>query len=129
METETKRPYGGFRDLKVFQLAYRLALEVFEITKGFPKEEKYSLEDQIRRSSRSDPANIAEAWYKRRYQKAFISKLVDSSAEAGETEVWLDLSNDHGYLSKEGKLQLLQKYEEVNKMLNSMINQPEKFCH
>ncbi|MCL5021606.1 MAG: four helix bundle protein [Bacteroidetes bacterium] len=129
METDVRRPYGGFRDLKVFQLSYRLALDVFEFTKNFPKEEKYSLVDQIRRSSRSVPANIAEAWYKRRYQKAFVSKLVDSSAEAGETEVWIDFSNDHGYLSKEGKFELLQKYEEVNKMLNSMITQPQKFCH
>ena len=70
--------YRGFRDLKVYQLAYKLAMEIFEKTKKFPKEEKYSLTGQIRRSSRSVPANIAEAWRKRRYEKTFVSKLVDS---------------------------------------------------
>jgi len=69
----------GFRDLKVYQLSYRLALEVFEVSKSYPKEEKYSLTDQIRRSSRSVPANIAEAWYKRKYPKLFTSKLIDSA--------------------------------------------------
>ncbi len=129
MEGKSRNEYRGFRDLKVFQLSYQLALEVFEATKGFPKEEKYSLVDQIRRSSRSVPANIAEAWYKRRYPKSFVSKLVDSSGEAGETEVWIDFSADHGYLIQERKLHLLEKYDEVNKMLGSMIKQPEKFCH
>jgi four helix bundle protein len=87
-------PYHGYRDLKVYQLAYQLALEIHEITKSFPKEEKYSLTDQIRRSSRSIPTNLAEAWKKRRYEKAFISKLIDCAGEAGETEVWLDFSKD-----------------------------------
>ncbi len=123
------REYKGFRDLKVFQLSYRLALEVFEVTKTFPKEEKYSLVDQIRRSSRSVPANIAEAWYKRQYPKSFVSKLVDSAGEAGETEVWIDFSCDHGYLQRDKKTYFHQRYGEVGKMLNSMINQPEKFCH
>ncbi len=129
MDAEARTGYRGFRDLKVFQLSYQLALDVFEETKGFPKEEKYSLVDQIRRSSRSVPANIAEAWYKRRYPKSFVSKLVDSAAEAGETEVWIEFSHDHGYLPVEKKVNLLDKYSDVNKMLNSMINQPEKFCH
>jgi four helix bundle protein len=127
MNSETG--YRGFRDLKVFRLSYRLALEIFETTKNFPKEEKYSLVDQIRRSSRSVPANIAEAWYKRRYPRSFISKLVDCSGEAGETEVWIEFAADHGYLVQERKLEFLEKYGEVNKMLNSMINQPETFCH
>ena len=79
--------YRGYRDLKVYQMAYQLVLDIHEVTKTFPKEEKYSLTDQIRRSSRSVPANLAEAWKKRRYEKAFISKLIDSTGEAGETEV------------------------------------------
>lgn len=76
--------YHGYRDLKVYQLAYQLALEIHEITKSFPKEEKYSLTDQIRRSSRSIPTNLAEAWKKRRYEKAFISKLIDCAGELGK---------------------------------------------
>jgi len=85
-----RKGYRGYRDLKVYQLA----LEIHELTKQFPKEEKYALTDQIRKSSRSVPANLAEAWKKRRYKKAFISKLTDSAGEAGETEAWLDFSND-----------------------------------
>lgn len=93
------RKYNGYRDLKVFQLSYALAMDIFEITKSFPKEEKYSLVDQVRRSSRSIPANIAEAWKKRIYPKMFVSKVVDAAGEAGETEVWLNVSKDAGYLS------------------------------
>ena len=77
--------YRGFRDLIVYQKSYKLAMEIFEITKEFPKEEKYSLVDQIRRSSRSVPANIAEAWVKRKYPKSFVSKLLDSLSEESET--------------------------------------------
>jgi len=84
--------YKGFRDLKAYQLSYQLALEIFELTKKFPKEEVYSLTDQIRRSSRSVPSNIAEAWRKRKYPKSFVSKLIDSLAEESETEVSLDFS-------------------------------------
>ncbi len=120
--------YNGYRDLKVFQLAYKLAMDIFEITKTFPKEEKYSLVDQIRRSSRSIPANIAEAWKKRQYPKMFVSKIVDSAGEAGETEVWLDVSKDTGYLSMETYEDLISKYDEVNRMLYGMIDKHEKFC-
>ncbi|MBU0560678.1 MAG: four helix bundle protein [Bacteroidetes bacterium] len=80
---DTNKNYRGFRDLKVYQLA----LEIFEMTKNFPIEEKYSIVDQIRRSSRSVCANIAEAWYKRKYPKSFINRLIDSADESGETEV------------------------------------------
>jgi len=104
-------------------------LEIFEVTKYFPKEEKYSLVDQIRRSSRSVPSNIAEAWYRRMYPKAFVNKLVESAGEAGETEVWLDFSLDHGYINEDKHTYLISKYCEVAKMLNSMINNPDKFCH
>ena len=121
--------YRGFRDLKVYQLSYKLALEIFELTKSFPKEEKYSLIDQIRRSARSVSTNIAEAWYKRKYPKSFISKLVDAAGEAGETEVWIDFSFAHGYLDIEKQEYFIEKYNEVGKMLSSMINQPDKFCY
>ncbi len=120
--------YRGFRDLKVYQLSYRLAMEIFEETKHFPKDERYSLVDQIRKSSRSVPANIAEAWKKRKYLKAFVSKLIDSFGEAGETEVWLDVSFDAGYIAKAKHSYYLERYEEVNRMLHSMIDRPEKFC-
>ena len=121
--------YRGFRDLRVYQLSFQLALEVFKISKSFPKEEKYTLTDQIRRSSRAVSALIAEAWAHRKYPKSFISKLVDSKGEADETEVWIDFAEAHCYIDKEKQQYLLEKYNEVGKMLNSMINQPEKFCH
>jgi four helix bundle protein len=118
----------GYRDLKVYQLSYSLSLEIHEVTKRYPKEEKYALTDQIRRSSRSVPANIAEAWKKRRYEKAFISKLVDCAGEAGETEVWLDFSKDFGYIGSDVYDALMSRYDEVNRMLNGMIDKPDRFC-
>ena len=120
--------YGGFRDLIVYQKSYQFALEIFDITKKYPREEKYSLVDQIRRSSRSVPANIAEAWIKRKYPKSFVSKLLDSLAEESETEVWIDMSFDINYIDKDLHDSLIKKYQEIAKMLNSMINSPEKFC-
>jgi four helix bundle protein len=121
------RELRGHRDLRVYQLAYRLAMEIFEISKGFPREEKYSLTDQIRRSSRSVPANIAAAFRKRRYLGMFISKLADADEEATETQVWLDFAMDCGYLPREGRDRLFEGYEEVGKMLGSMMNSPERF--
>ncbi|HVO75000.1 MAG TPA: four helix bundle protein [Ignavibacteriaceae bacterium] len=121
--------YRGFRDLKVYQVSYRLALEIFDLTKNFPKEELYNLTDQIRRSSRSVPSNIAEAWRRRKYPKAFVNKLTDSLAEESETEVTLDFSLDLNYINKESHDYLLQKYDEVARMLCSMIDNPDKFCH
>jgi len=119
--------YRGYKDLKVYQLAYRLAMEVFEVTKNFPTEERYSLTDQARRSSRSIPANIAEAWKKRIYPKMFISKIVDAAGEAGETEVWLDFAKDTGYLAKEKYDELVSGYDEVNRMLYGMVEKPDRF--
>ena len=119
---------GSFRDLIVFQKAYKLAMEIFEISKSFPKEEKYSLTDQIRRSSRSVTACIAESWAKRRYEKSFVNKLTDSLGEEYETEVWLDYSKDCKYIQKETQERVLSEYDEVRKMLISMINHPEKWC-
>ncbi|MFC1510779.1 four helix bundle protein [Candidatus Margulisiibacteriota bacterium] len=119
--------YRGYRDLKVYQMAYRLAMEIFEETKKFPREEKYSLTDQIRRSSRSIPANIAEAWKKRLYPKMFISKIIDAAGEAGETEVWLDMSKDADYLSKERHEYFLSGYDEISRMLYGMVDKSHKF--
>ena len=120
--------YRGYKDLRVYQLAYSLAMEIFQETKRFPVEERYSLIDQIRRCSRSIPTNLAEAWKKRKYEKAFVSKLIDCSSEAAEVEVWIDFSLDCGYLNKDRHEYFKGKYDEVNRMLHSMTNQPEKFC-
>ena len=125
---EKLKTYRDYRDLKVYQMAYQLALDIQKITKTFPIEEKYSLTDQIRRSSRSVPANLAEAWKKRRYEKAFISKLIDCAGEAGETEVWLPFSKDFGYLEETTYQDLIKRYDEVNRMLSGMIDKADKFC-
>lgn len=117
----------GHRDLKVYQLAYKLAMDVFNASKSFPKEEKYSLTDQIRRSSRSVTANIAEGFRKRQYPKMFVSKLADADGEATETQVWLDFARDSEYLSLELHSELIKGYEDVGKMLGSMMSMPEKF--
>lgn len=117
----------GHRDLKVYQLAYKLAMEIFKESKAFPKEEKYSLTDQIRRSSRSVAANIAEGFRKRQYQKMFVSKLADADGEATESQVWLDFAKDCEYLAPEKHQELITGYEEVGKMLGSMMSMPEKF--
>ncbi len=119
--------YYGYKDLKVFRLSYKLAMDIFEITKTFPKEERYSLVDQIRRSSRSIPSNISEAWKRRFYPKMFVSKIIDAAGEAGETEVWLDFSKDCGYLPVESYENLSSGYDEVNRMLYGMMDKPEKF--
>jgi four helix bundle protein len=118
----------SFKDLIVYQKAYKLAMEIFEISKSFPKEEKYSLTDQIRRSSRSVTSCIAESWTKRRYEKSFVNKLTDSLGEENETEVWLDYSRDCKYIQKEIHETLLSEYAEVRKMLISMIKNADKWC-
>lgn len=128
MYSGRKEKYRGYRDLKVYQLSYKLALTIHNITRTFPVEEKYSLVDQMRRSSRSVAANLAEAWKKRRYEKAFISKLIDCAGEAGETEVWLTFVKDLGYIEDTGFRELMLKYDEVNRMLYGMIDKADKFC-
>jgi four helix bundle protein len=117
----------GFRDLKVYQLAYESAMEIFRESKSFPPEEKYSLTDQVRRSSRSVAGNIAEGYRKKRYPRMFVNKMSDADGEATETQVWLDFARDCGYLSVERQAGLTAKYEEVGRMLGGMINNPEKF--
>lgn len=118
----------SFRDLKVYQASIALQNEIFEITKGFPKEERYSLTDQIRRASRSIGANLAEAWHKRRYQPHFISKLTDSDAEQAETQHWLDTSHACLYIDSETHRELMDKCKEIGRMLGSMISNPAPFC-
>ena len=117
----------GYRDLKVYQLAYKLAMDIFQESKAFPKDERFSLTDQIRRSSRSVAANIAEGFRKRQYPKMFLSKLADSDGETAETQVWLDFAMDCEYLSRAKHDELLGKYEEVGRMLGKMMTMPEKF--
>ena len=116
-----------FKDLLAYKKSFELAMEIFEITKSFPKEETYSLTDQIRRSSRSVCANIAESYRKRRYPKHFISKLSDSDSENAETQVWLEFSEASRYISREKKGELMNKCSEVGKLINYMINNPKKF--
>jgi four helix bundle protein len=98
---------------------------IFRVSKDFPKEEVYSLTNQIRRSSRSVCANLAEAWRKRRYKAAFIAKLSDAESEAAETQVWIDFAMECSYLNGESTLSLNKSYEEILRMLVAMINRPE----
>jgi len=116
-----------FRELMAYQKAVDLSMEIFTLSKSFPSEEKYSLTDQIRRSSRSVCANIAEAYRKRRYVNHFISKLTDSDAENSETNVWLEFSLRCGYISQEKYSDLYTRNTEVGKIINYMVNNPEKF--
>ncbi len=118
---------GGHRDLKVFQFAFALAVEIFRETARFPNDERYSLTDQIRRASRGVAANIAEGFRKRRYRNAFVLKLVEADAEATEVMVWLDFANAFGYLSPAQYCELLAKYEELGRIIGGILNAPEKF--
>jgi len=119
---------NSYKELEVYKLAKQLSAEIFEITKRFPKEETYSLIDQVRRSSRSIGAQIAEAWAKRKYNKHFISKLTDADGEQQETQHWIETACDCKYLSAEKKLYFIEKYSEIGKMLQSMINKADTFC-
>jgi four helix bundle protein len=118
----------SFRDLEVYKLARIISKEIFEITKKFPKEEMYSLTDQMRRSSRSVGAQIAEAWGKRRYQNHFISKLTDADSEQLETQHWLEESLECDYIKSEKRDELIDKCESVGRMLQSMIDKSDQFC-
>lgn len=118
----------SFRDLEVYEVAKTLSSEVFELTKTFPKEEIYSLTDQVRRSSRSVGAQIAEAWGKRRYEKHFISKLTDGDAEQLETQHWIDTAYDCKYLTTEVSNDLIERYKMLGRMIGAMINKSSLFC-
>ena len=113
------------RDLEVYRKALDAAMRIFELSKRFPKEETYSLTDQIRRCSRSVCSNLAEAWRKRRYQAAFVNKLSDSETEAAETQVWLEFAVKCGYLNREDGRQLYITYDEIIATIVGMINHPE----
>jgi len=118
----------NYTDLRVYQLSFESAMRIFELSKAWPREEKYSLIDQIRRSSRSVCGNIAEAWRKRRYPAHFVSKLTDADTEAAETEVWLDFAHKCGYLGDSEYVSLHQNYNHICGMLTQMINKPEPWC-
>lgn len=118
---------ASFKDLKVYQMAYNAATELFEVSNSFPKEERYSLCDQIRRSSRSVCANIAEGYRKRCYPKHFAMKMTDADAEASETTVWLDFARDCKYLDAEAHGRLTNIYDEIGRMRGGMARNPEKF--
>jgi four helix bundle protein len=115
------------KELVVYKKSYRLAMEFFEISKGFPAEERYALTSQGRRSSRSVPMNLREAWAKRRYQAHFVSKLTDCDGENSETDTSLDFARDCGYITKEKHAELTELNHEVGKMLGAMMKDPEKF--
>jgi len=115
------------KELKVYKSAYELSMEIFELSKEWPPEERYSLTDQIRRSSRSVCSNLREAWAKRRYEAHFISKLTDADGENSETDTWLDFAKDCGYLNNGDHARLTSKCSEVGKMLGSMLNNPAPF--
>ncbi|MCW5519630.1 four helix bundle protein [Aureitalea sp. L0-47] len=116
-----------FQDLQVYIKSVDLAMEIFELSKAFPKSETYALTDQIRQSSRSVSANIAEAYRKRRYPKHFTSKMTDSDAENSETQTWLEFALKCNYIEAESYQNLIERSNEVGKLINFMISNPEKF--
>jgi len=118
----------SFRDLEVYKLAREVSKEIYFLSKEFPKEERYSLTDQIRRSSRSVGAQIAESWGKRRYEPHFISKLTDADSEQLETQHWLEVSEECSYLSSDISKNLLSNCESIGKMIQSMIDKSSTFC-
>ena len=119
----------GFRDLEVYQLARREAGRVFQLSKKFPLEERYSLTDQIRRASRAVGGMIAEAWARRRYEAAFVNKLNEAQGEASETQAWLDHALDCGYITAAGHRHHDAAYQSIGAMLTRMIDRSETFCH
>ena len=118
----------SFKKLSVYQKAFDLAMEIFRTSKKFPKEETYSLTDQIRRSSRSVSVTIAESYRKRKYPAYFVSKASDADMENSETQVWLDFAFECNYLPENAKNELNSRSLEVGKMLNHMIENPDKYC-
>ncbi len=120
---------SSFRELRVYQLGFELQQEVFRISKKFPQDERFALTDQIRRSSRSIGANIAEAWQKRRYAAHFISKLTDADGEQAETQHWIDTAAACEYVTREQQEELMGKCLRIGQMLGSMMSDPDKWCH
>lgn len=118
----------SFRDLIVYQKCRALAKEIKELSQSFPRDEKFSLTDQVRRSSRAIGANIAESWAKRRYEKHFISKLTDSDGEQMETQHWIGTALDCDYIDQKSHDQLITKCLEIGRMLNGMMDKADLFC-
>lgn len=117
----------SYRDLRVYQAAMNTAMEIFNLSKSFPAEEKYSLTDQIRRSSRSVCANVGEAWRKRRYKAAFIAKISDAETEACETQIWLEFALRCNYLGEERVNELNDRYDHIISQMVIMINDADKW--
>jgi four helix bundle protein len=117
------------RELEVYKLAFKCAMEIFQISKSFPAEERYSLTDQIRRASRSVCSNLAEAWRKRIYKAVFVNKISDSMQEASETQTWLDFCIACKYINRQTFERLDEEYERILGMLNSMEMKADKFCY
>ena len=115
------------RKLQVYGKAFDAAMQLFEQSRSFPKEERYALTDQVRRSSRSVCANLAEAWRKRRYEGAFVSKLADAEAEAAESQVWIEFAVKCGYLKRDFAAPLYKTYDDILRMLVAMIHRPESW--
>ena len=126
---EKKKTIRHFRDLLVYRRAFKAAMRIFQLTKSFPNEEKFSLIDQIRRASRSVCSNIAEAWRKRRYEGVFKNKLTDAMQEASEAQCWLEFSLACEYIDEKTFQELDAEYEEIISMLNSMELSADKFCY
>jgi len=125
---EKKKKLDHFRDLDVYQFSFSSAMEIFQITKSFPKEEMYSIVDQIRRSSRSVCSNIAESWRKRRYIAVFKNKITDAMQEASETQTWLEFCLACDYIDKQTFETMDNTYERIIGMLNAVDKNAEKFC-
>jgi four helix bundle protein len=119
---------GSVRDLDVYRLSFEAAMEIFAISKRFPKEEQYSLTDQVRRSSRSVCTNLAEGWRKRRYKAVFVNKLTDAAQEVAETQTWLEFSLQCGYIEVSTFKGLDEKYEHIFAMLSTMERKVDSFC-
>jgi four helix bundle protein len=123
-----KRLAKRVQDLEVYGLAFDTAMKIFEITKEFSNDEKYSLTDQVRRSSRSVCANLAEGWRKRRYVAVFTNKLLNAAQEAAETQVWLEFAKECSYIDDSVFEHLYECYEHIFAMLNNMEKKAEAFC-
>jgi len=118
---------GSFRDLKVYQKAFKLTMDIFNMTRDFPEKEKYTLTTQIRKSSRSVYSSIGEGYRKRKYQTHFVSKMTDSDMENSEIQVWLDFSLSCIYINRDVYNEYFGRSEEIGRMLNHMIENPEKY--
>jgi four helix bundle protein len=128
MIPESRQIINNVRELRVYQAAFRTVMEIYRLTEDFPKDEKYSMTDQIRRSSRSVCSNLAEGWHKRRYPAAFINKLTDAIQEASETQTWLEFSLACGYICRKDFEQYLEEYEHIIAQLITMERKTTSFC-